>query len=81
MPTVTITLTDTPDGRVAIQHNFQPAAGHPCSPAQAAALDIINRTGRIWGVNVAGTRHMTLAEVDIDAIHRRRNHVVKAITS
>ena len=76
MPEVTITLTDTPDGRVAIQHNYQLAAGQPCSTAQAAALDIINRTARIWDVNVAGNRHMTLTEVNIDAVHRRRDGVV-----
>lgn len=50
MPSVTITLTDTPTGCVAIHHDFKPAIGAPCSAAQAAALDIISRTQRDWGM-------------------------------
>ena len=46
MPSVTITLTDTPTGGVAIKTDFEPAAGRPCSAAQAAALDIIRKTRR-----------------------------------
>lgn len=44
MPTVVITLTDTPAGVPSVHSDFQPAVGKPCSPAQAAALDIIRRT-------------------------------------
>jgi hypothetical protein len=44
MPSVTIILIDTPTGGVAIQTDFKPAVGNPCSAAQAAALDIIART-------------------------------------
>lgn len=51
MPSVTITLTDTPAGGVAIQHDFKPAVGAPCSAAQSAALDIINRTSKEYGLN------------------------------
>lgn len=72
MPEVTIVLTDTPSGAVAIKHNFVPRAGNPCSPAQAAALEIINRTTREWGVK----QPPLLAEVDIDAVHRRRDGIV-----
>lgn len=50
MPTVTITLTDTPAGGVAVHTEFKPAIGAPCSAAQSAALDIISRTKRDWGM-------------------------------
>ena len=50
MPRVTITLTDTPSGDIAIQTDFEPAIGRPCSAAQSAALDIISRTKREWGM-------------------------------
>lgn len=63
MPTVTITLTDTPHGGVAIHSTYIPAVGNPCSPAQDAALEIIKRTHKEWGVNPA------MAGVDIDAVH------------
>ncbi|OGO99925.1 MAG: hypothetical protein A2Z93_14380 [Curvibacter sp. GWA2_64_110] len=71
MPTVTITLTDTPAGGVAIHTDFKPAIGAPCSAAQSAALDIITTTKRQW----SGTTPL-LAEVDIDAVHRTRDRVV-----
>ena len=51
MPTVTLTLTDTPTGGVAVHTSFTPAVGAPCSPAQAAALDIIRRTRHEWGMS------------------------------
>lgn len=50
MPAVTITLTDTPAGGVAIHTDFKPAIGRSCSPAQSAALEIFNRTRKDWGV-------------------------------
>lgn len=50
MPTVHMTFTDTPTGGVAAHMNFQPAVGKPISPAQAAALEIFNRTRRDWGM-------------------------------
>ncbi len=50
MPSVTITLIDTPTGGVAIQTDFKPAVGNPCSAAQAAALDIIARTRKNYGL-------------------------------
>lgn len=53
MPTVTITLTDTPTGGVAIHTEFKPAVGLPLSPAQAHALDIFNRTRKQWGLPVS----------------------------
>lgn len=51
MPSITITLTDTPSGGVAIHSDYKPAVGHPCSPAQSAALEVINRTHKQWGIN------------------------------
>jgi hypothetical protein len=50
MPTVTITLSDTPTGGVAIKTDFAPAIGARCSAAQAAALDIIRRTSHEYGL-------------------------------
>ena len=66
MPTVTLTLTDTPHGGVAIHSTYIPAVGNPCSPAQDAALEILKRTHKEWGVNPA------MAGVDIDAVHRAK---------
>ena len=50
MPTVTITLSDTPTGGIALKTDFTPAVGKPCSAAQAAALDIIRRTAKEYGL-------------------------------
>jgi len=50
MPTITLTLTDTPTGGVSIQSDYKPAIGHPCSPAQGHALEIISRTHKQWGL-------------------------------
>jgi hypothetical protein len=51
MPSVTITITDTPEGGVSIHTDFKPAVGNPCSPAQSAALDIISRTRKHYGLH------------------------------
>ncbi len=67
MADVIITLTDTPSGGVAIHTNFKPAIGSPCSNAQSAALDIIGRTRREWGMALP-----LLSDVDIDAVHREK---------
>jgi hypothetical protein len=74
MAQVTIILTDTPSGGVAIHTNFEPAIGAPCSNAQSAALDIISRTKRDWGL--IEHKAPLLAEVDIDAVHRTRDRVM-----
>ena len=50
MPTITITLSDTPTGGIAIKTDFTPAIGARCSAAQAAALDIIRRTSHEYGL-------------------------------
>ena len=78
MPTVTITLTDTPTGGVCVHSNYVPAIGKNTSTAQAAALDIINRTCREYGLpNPLKTVTMALRDgVDIDAVHRSRDNMV-----
>ncbi|PQA78715.1 hypothetical protein C5F53_01680 [Rhodoferax sp. TS-BS-61-7] len=43
-------MEDTPDGTVAVHSNFKPAIGSPCSLAQSAALEIMNRTAREYGL-------------------------------
>ena len=73
MPSVTITLSDTPTGGVAIHTEFKPSIGAPCSPAQSAALEVINRTKRDWGMKLP-----FLGELDIDAVHRSRDKVMAA---
>lgn len=50
MPTITLTLTDTPQGGVSVQSTFQPAIGMPLSRAQAVALEIFTRTRKDWGI-------------------------------
>ncbi len=74
MPSVTITLSDTPTGGVAVHTDFNPAVGNPCSQAQSAALDIISRTRRHYGL-----ADLPMAGVDIDRVHRQRDNVVSAI--
>jgi hypothetical protein len=69
MPSITLTLTDTPNGAVSVHSNFKPAVGNPCSPAQAYALEIINRTHKQWGVHIDAKP----GGVDIDAVHRLRD--------
>lgn len=48
MATVTITLTDTPAGSVAVHSTFTPAVGKPCTPAQGVALEITRLVRREW---------------------------------
>ena len=71
MPSVTITLADTPTGGVSVQSDFKPAVGLPLSQAQAAALDIINRTTRHYGL-----ARLPMDGVDMDAVHKTRDRVV-----
>lgn len=90
MAIVTITLTDNPaDHTVAVHSSFTPAVGGRVSPAQAAAMDIIMSTTKKWGTSVASVAKAIDAAaiqvanygsafdgVDIDAVHRTRDHVV-----
>lgn len=50
MSIVTFALIDTPDGRVAVHSSYRPLAGQACSPAESAALEIMNRTRKDWGI-------------------------------
>ncbi|HEY5582557.1 MAG TPA: hypothetical protein VIK56_15610 [Rhodoferax sp.] len=68
MPSITITLTDTPNGAVSIHSTYRPAIGNPCSPAQAHALDIISRTHKLWGVHIDAAH-----DHDIDTVRRVRD--------
>lgn len=70
MPTVTLTLTDTPHGGVSIHSTYVPAVGNPCSPAQDAALEIIKRTHKQWGANP------DMQGIDIDAAHALTPRVI-----
>lgn len=65
MPSVTITLADTPKGSIAIKTDFLPAAGRPCSPAQGAALDIQRQLRKDYGIT-----DLPIVEIDIDAVHK-----------
>lgn len=67
MPIITLTLSDTPEGQVAIHSSFKPAVGQPCSHAQGFALEIVALTRKQWGTPMA-----PMDGVDIDAVHRAR---------
>lgn len=61
MAQVTITLTDTPDGGVSTKTDFTPAIGAPCTPAQSAALDVIARTRKHYGLDAKPTSDQAFA--------------------
>jgi len=77
MPSITLILCDTPNGGVSIHSSFKPAVGHPCSAAQAHALDILSCTHKQWGVHIDAAP----GGVDIDAVHRTRDKVVATINT
>jgi hypothetical protein len=56
VPCITITLEDTPQGGVSVHTDFKPAIGAPCSPAQAAALEILARTRKDWNMPINQTQ-------------------------
>ena len=80
MPRVTIILTDTPAGGVAVWSDHVPAAGAPASRAQTAAMDIVNRTCREYGLPnpfvTVSRDNMIHDGVDIDAVHSTRDRVI-----
>lgn len=53
MAEITLVLTDSPDGGVAVRTTFTPAIGRPCTPAQARSLDML-RLARHEGDTVTG---------------------------
>lgn len=81
MPSVTITITDTPEGGVSVHSNYVPALGAKTSRAQSAAQDIINRTCREYGLsNPTAKISAALRDgVDIDAVHRTRDNVIEGV--
>lgn len=50
MASVTIIMADTPTGGVSIYTDFAPAVGKATTPAQQAALEVLTRTRRDWGI-------------------------------
>lgn len=62
MATVHMTFTDTPTGGVEVHSDFQPSRGAPCTKAQAAALEIFNRTRKDWGVSAIEVVHMKVGQ-------------------
>lgn len=76
MPTVNIAISDTASGGIHIVSDYAPAVGAPCSPAQQAALEMVSRTRKQWGVAERAPKPLPVAGLDIDAIHRRRDNVV-----
>ena len=55
MASVTFTLEDNPKGGVSIKTDFVPAIGRPCTLAQSAALEILSRTRRDYGLDKAAS--------------------------
>lgn len=51
MATTTITIEDTPDGRIAVHSSYQPSRGERCSLAQQATLEIVRRTRKEYGLS------------------------------
>lgn len=82
MPSITITISDTPTGGISMRTDFRPAVGNPCSTAQAAALDMIRRTRKDYGIAEAEYSPSDVAfrvgGVDIDALRCSRDNVVGA---
>lgn len=50
MAEIVITLKDNDQGGVSVHSDFKPAIGARCSLAQAAALDIVRRTSKEYGL-------------------------------
>jgi hypothetical protein len=51
MAQVTIVIADTPEGGVSVHTDYTPTVGAKCSTAQAAALDIIARMRKSYGLD------------------------------
>lgn len=77
MARITVILEDTPAGGVSVKSDFKPAIGSKCSLAQSAALEIMNRTARDYGLPPSfGAK--AVHGVDIDAVHQNRPNPFKA---
>jgi hypothetical protein len=53
MARITIVIEDAPDSRIQIDSDYHPQRGEPCSLAQQAALEIIARTRKDYGLKDA----------------------------
>lgn len=62
MAIVHMTFSDTPTGGVEVHSDFQPGIGAPCTKAQAAALEIFNRTRKDWGMSAIEVVHMHVGQ-------------------
>ena len=76
MPTVTIVIADLPEGGLQIVSDYHPATGAPCSPAQQAALEIVSRTRKDWGVRTA-PKPLPVADQDINASRRQAHAALR----
>ena len=68
MPSITITLSDTPTGGVSVHSDFKPAIGTPLSPAQSAALDIVARTSKQWGMSTGAAAQLAASQSVADTV-------------
>lgn len=55
MAEITLRITDTSTGGVAVHTTSTPPYQHPLTPAQRAALEIQQRTAREWGIAATTT--------------------------
>ena len=65
MATVQITLTDTPEGGLSVHTTFKPAVGKACTAAQSAALEIVTRTSKQWGVQPGHEPYLTICRCQV----------------
>ncbi|MCF8156413.1 MAG: hypothetical protein K9K35_10445 [Rhodoferax sp.] len=82
---MTIVISDTPEGGLTIWNDLVPIPGKRCSIAEVAALDIISRTRREYGLPLLGARVERISglevvgEVDMDAVYHARKTAEKAL--
>ena len=56
MAVVEIRISDTPEGGIALWNDLVPVPGKRCTLAEQAALDILTRTRREYGLPLLGPR-------------------------
>lgn len=77
MPSITITLSDTPTGGVSVHSDFKPAVGMPLSAAQSAALDIVARTSKQWGVPTCPAGQLAASQQVAETVARATADIKK----
>lgn len=55
MAEVILRIKDTPTGGVSVHAAYEPPLRVPCTKAQLAALEIVRRTTRDWGMGPTPT--------------------------